>query len=189
MIVDNGYLNWPSTIPPFKNPFFHWEHEFSEWLESIRKDVECTFGIMKGRFRVLKTGTRVHGHVATDRVWLTCCALHNMLLEIDGLDNDWEGELGECSGTDVSSNIPVNILQRMRDNNQPMRSFDTSRMGRAEDGSSQDENPELIFTGDIPDGTDDTVCVVNELYHDFFCEKLVEQFLHTVAKQQFILAT
>ena len=28
----------------------------SEWLESIRKDVECTFGILKGRFRVLRLG-------------------------------------------------------------------------------------------------------------------------------------
>ena len=71
MSFDNGYLNWTSIIPLFKITVFQWEHEFSEWLESIRKDAECTFGIMKGRFCVLKTGTRVHGHVATDRIWLT----------------------------------------------------------------------------------------------------------------------
>ena len=26
-----------------------------------------------------------------DKVWLTCCALHNWLLDIDGLDKDWDG--------------------------------------------------------------------------------------------------
>ena len=96
---------------------------------------------MKGQFRVLKTGAHVHGHTATDFILLTCCSLHNMLLEIDGLDDDWKGELGECSGADVSSHIPVNILQRMRDNNQLVWSFDMSQMGCAEDGSSQDEHP------------------------------------------------
>ena len=62
-----------------------------------------------------------------------------MLLEIGGLNDDWEGELGELLGVDVSSHIPVNILQRIRDNNQPMRSYDMSRMGCAEDRSSQEK--------------------------------------------------
>ena len=99
----------PTNIPPFNNPIFNAEHLFSEWLESVRKDVECTFGIMKGRFRQLKTGTRVHGHVATDRIWLTCCALHNMLIDVDGLNEnwesdifyDWEGELRQSRGCKV----------------------------------------------------------------------------------------
>ena len=44
-------------------------------------------------------------------IWLTCCALHNMLLEIDGLDapwdgsqintSEWEGDLGEPEPDDV----------------------------------------------------------------------------------------
>ena len=52
--------------------------------------MECTFGILKGRFRVLKNGIRVRGPAATDNIWLTCCALHNFLLEEDGLDQPWE---------------------------------------------------------------------------------------------------
>ena len=62
----------------------------SEWLESMRKDVECTFGILKGRFSILKTGVKLHGFELTDQIWLTCCALHNMLLFVDGLDDGWE---------------------------------------------------------------------------------------------------
>ena len=90
VIVDNGYLNWSVTVPPMKETNRRSEIRFSEWLESLRKDVECAFGILKGRWRVLKAGIRVHGILTCDRVWLTCCALHNMLLEVDGLSKKWD---------------------------------------------------------------------------------------------------
>ena len=115
-IVDNGYLPWPTMIPPSKYPTTYAEMRFSKWLESLRKDVECTFGIMKGRFRILKTGVPLHGVEVCDRLWLTCCALHNFLLEEDGLDDAWDSSnylsegghdnedvqryLGRCSMTD-----------------------------------------------------------------------------------------
>jgi hypothetical protein len=43
----------------------------------------------KGRFRILKTGVQVHGAETTDKIWLTCCALHNFVLEADGLNKQW----------------------------------------------------------------------------------------------------
>ena len=89
-IVDNGYLNWSCTVPPMKNALSYKFIRMSEWLESMRKDVECTFGILKGRFTILKTGVKLHGFELTDQIWLTCCALHNMLLFADGLDDGWE---------------------------------------------------------------------------------------------------
>ncbi|KAL3758310.1 hypothetical protein ACHAWU_004275 [Discostella pseudostelligera] len=60
LVVDNGYHNWSITVPPFSNSSRYDEIRWSEWLESMRKDVECTFGILKGRFRILKTGIRLH---------------------------------------------------------------------------------------------------------------------------------
>jgi len=50
------------------------------------KNVECTFGILKGRFRNLKAGVHVS---ACDEIWLACCALHNLLLEVDRLEDGW----------------------------------------------------------------------------------------------------
>jgi hypothetical protein len=88
-MVDNGYLCWPTTVPPMKDAITYDDIRFSKWLESMRKDVECAFGILKGRFRILKTGVRVHGVEATDKIWLTCCALHNFVLEADGLNEQW----------------------------------------------------------------------------------------------------
>ena len=58
LLVDNSYLNWGTTIPPMKNTIYRDETRWSGWLESMRKDVECTFGILKDRFRILKAGIR-----------------------------------------------------------------------------------------------------------------------------------
>jgi hypothetical protein len=48
LIDHNGYLNWPVTVPPLKTSISCHKIRFSQWLESIQKDVECTFGILKG---------------------------------------------------------------------------------------------------------------------------------------------
>ena len=49
VICDNGYLKWSMLICPFKLTTNRSEIRFSEWLESMRKDVECAFGILKQR--------------------------------------------------------------------------------------------------------------------------------------------
>jgi Plant transposon protein len=90
IMCDNGYLNCPCLISPIKDPIILKERLWSEWLESMRKDVECTFGILKGRFRILKTGICLHKIESIDQLWSTCCALHNMFLDDDGLNANWE---------------------------------------------------------------------------------------------------
>ncbi len=92
------------------------EIRWSKWLESMRKDVECTFGILKGRWRILKSGIRIQGVDAVDNIWLTCCVLHNWLLEIDVLNAewsevsmpviDWEGDLGDCDFEGINVMVP-----------------------------------------------------------------------------------
>ncbi|KAI2503815.1 Plant transposon protein [Fragilaria crotonensis] len=37
VIVDNGYLTWPTTIPPMKDTCNRSELRFSQWLEALRK--------------------------------------------------------------------------------------------------------------------------------------------------------
>ena len=86
LMADNGHLGWSVTIPPFTSCKTHAQRRWSKWVESMRKDVECTFGILKGRFWQLKNGTRVRGAKAMDNMWMTCCALHNFFLEEDNLD-------------------------------------------------------------------------------------------------------
>jgi hypothetical protein len=45
LLVDNGYLSWPTTVPPFNRMIHYKEISFLQWLESIQKDVTWTFGI------------------------------------------------------------------------------------------------------------------------------------------------
>ena len=90
-ICDNGYLNWSTTIPPFKEATSFSHLIFSEWVESMRKDIECAFGILKGRFRILKYGLRFPRVDKCDKLFKTLCALHNFLIKADGLDTSWMG--------------------------------------------------------------------------------------------------
>ena len=123
ILVDGGYLNWSATVPPVKVPSSYAQARWSKWAESMRKDVECTFGILKGRWRILKTGIRLHGLEVADDIWYTCCALHNMLLEVDGLNTRWsdgvpsdyEGELGLHDANDVRRHLPPAVFNRLAD--------------------------------------------------------------------------
>lgn len=68
-------------------------------MESVRKDVECFFGILKGRFRILKLPILYRDKKAIDNVFFACCILHNILHAYDGLDEleadvDWAGADG-----------------------------------------------------------------------------------------------
>jgi hypothetical protein len=134
-IVDNGYLNWSTTVPPLKTSCNRSDIRFSKWLESIRKDVECTFGMLKGRFRILKTGIRLLGQRSADNIFLTCCALHNWLLNEDGLSagweegtpSIWEGSLGFHDVCDAQEHLPAAVHRLMSP--MDLRTFDLSRVG------------------------------------------------------------
>ena len=53
LICDGGYHKWRTLICPFKHCAGNKPKEiWSKMLESLRKDVECTFGILKGRFNL-----------------------------------------------------------------------------------------------------------------------------------------
>ncbi|KAG7368322.1 plant transposon protein [Nitzschia inconspicua] len=101
------------------------EIRWSAQIEAMRKDVECAFGILKGRWRVLKAGVRVHGVEVADKIFKTSVALHNWLLEVDGLADewgegiplDWEGELGRHEEHDAER-IPV--PEPIRDSTTPL---------------------------------------------------------------------
>ena len=90
ILVDNGYLNVSITVPPTKETIYRDELVWSKWMESVRKDVECTFGILKGRFTTLKSPLRYHKIEHLDNIWMTCCALHNLLLDANINDRNCE---------------------------------------------------------------------------------------------------
>lgn len=105
LIVDGGYHKWKCLQCPFKHTTKSAESLWSRWVESVRKDVECTFGILKGRFRCLKLPIFYQDKEVIDSMFFTCCILHNILLNIDGFDVRWEKGVnwqGQDGNHDVS---------------------------------------------------------------------------------------
>ena len=76
----------------------------------MRKDVECFFGILKGRFRILLYGFRFRKIGLCDDLFLTCCALHNLLLHKDGLDKDWENGIESYWTREYNDNTVENEI-------------------------------------------------------------------------------
>ncbi|KAI2500765.1 Plant transposon protein [Fragilaria crotonensis] len=132
------------------------ELRFSQWLESLRKDVECTFGILKGRWRILKTGIRLHNTEASDNIWLTCCALHNMLLDVDGLNkawkngvrSHWEMESGEFRDEEIPFAVRRLIVDPNGTDEFRLRHYDASRFGFQRSPRPDSDNEEDNETDD-----------------------------------------
>ena len=56
------------------------EDLFSTNLESVRKDVECVFGILKSRWGCLDRGFKYRQIKVCGDIFRTCAVLHNMML-------------------------------------------------------------------------------------------------------------
>lgn len=92
LLNDNGYHKWRATQCPLKHTLDPHAAKWSAQLESVRKDVEGLFGIMKVRWRFLKNPIELHHLHEVNNAVHTCFVLHNMLLEYDGLDKKWYEE-------------------------------------------------------------------------------------------------
>jgi hypothetical protein len=77
-IIDGGPVLYTQSRPAFQAAP---ECKWSAMLESVRKDIEGVFGILKQRFHYLKQFNRMHSHKDIDNSFVTCCILHNMLLK------------------------------------------------------------------------------------------------------------
>jgi hypothetical protein len=65
---------------------------WSSQVESSRKDVERTFGSLKKRWRCIINPIDLLDPCHIERLFITCCILHNMLVDHDGMD-DWNNRI------------------------------------------------------------------------------------------------
>jgi hypothetical protein len=187
VMSDNGYLSRSITIPPMKNSVDLRQIRWSQWLESMRKDVECTFGILKGRWRVLKAGIRVHGVEKADNIWLTCCALHNWLLEHDGLNkkwdsgklsSDWDSHLGEFENANfVEKYSPPDAIARLQ-KPEEWHAYDSSRFGLDRDEIKELSNSyeKDIGCNELIESDNEKPICVRNLSQSYFRDRLIEHF-------------
>ena len=88
---------------------------WSEWLESLRKDVECLFGILKSRWRIfLRNPVIFHKLVDIENIMHCCCILHNLLISADGIDSAWEDDVAwdtlEPDADDDENEVPEDLV-------------------------------------------------------------------------------
>ena len=77
LIIDGGYHPWEAT-------------------QAVRKDIECYFGRLKSRSRMLKTPVSFHSKTDIDNAFFTCVGLQNML-------HDCDKEIGNLTMWDVEA--------------------------------------------------------------------------------------
>jgi hypothetical protein len=83
LICDNGYLLCPISICPYsKANNATLEGFFLTYLESVQKDVECTFGILKKWWKMLNHGFKHSDIVKCQHIFITCCVLLNFLFDL-----------------------------------------------------------------------------------------------------------
>jgi DDE superfamily endonuclease len=81
LIVDGGYHKWKCLQCPMKHTSLPKDASRNKWVESVRKDIECVFGMLKGRFRCLKLPIYYHDKETIDSMFsrvvffTICCVL------------------------------------------------------------------------------------------------------------------
>ncbi len=83
LIAYAGFLQIACIVDPTRDSWDFATVRWCEFLKSIRKDIECFFSILKGRFRYLQNHVNNHSFQVIDAALKTCCILHNIILEYD----------------------------------------------------------------------------------------------------------
>ena len=97
------------------------------------------FGILKQRFLFLENQIQIHNPKVIDDLFVTCCALHNVLLDYDGCDN-WEETILE---DDECMNAQHGILETI------------GRLNSGSGSQCRNNNDEIYFLIDINQNDDE----------------------------------
>jgi hypothetical protein len=114
-----------------------------------------------------------------DKIWKTCCALHNMLLEVDGLDVEWNGEIGLHNESDVLNYLDNFALQHLQSSNIDVRLYDASDMGPGDDlgiDCTDQEPPNDNIHDTIYELGGAMMRCVKNMSMEYFHKKLVHHF-------------
>ena len=98
MITDGGYLPWEATQAADRLITRAGYVEWRKRMESVRKDIECFFGRLKARFRILKTPVSFHRKENIDDMFFTCVGLQNMI-------HLWNKETSEVTHWEVDTDF------------------------------------------------------------------------------------
>jgi hypothetical protein len=79
-LVDGIYPEWAAFMKTISLPQTPKHKLFAQHQEGARKDVERAFGVLQGRFSILRRPARLHDRGVLHDVMLACIILHNMIV-------------------------------------------------------------------------------------------------------------
>ncbi|KAJ1689607.1 hypothetical protein LUZ63_013762 [Rhynchospora breviuscula] len=157
-LVDSGYANTHQFLSPYRGITYHLakfrqrriedryengEELFNHRHAQLRNMVEKAFGILKGRFHLLKDMRAYKYDFQTDIV-IACCVLHNFLIRHPNLDHDTEQFPEDASSDDDDDNPRTSGIESMAG---------SSRRSDGERGSElRDKIRDLLWNSRCSDG-------------------------------------
>jgi hypothetical protein len=100
-LADGIYPSWPVFVKGFPVPQQEKHRFFSMKQASVRKDVECAFGLLKKRFHILAIPGRSYSQHILNLIMHACIILHNMII-----DDEREGDYDDNYHTATSVVAP-----------------------------------------------------------------------------------
>ncbi|XP_071695261.1 uncharacterized protein [Rutidosis leptorrhynchoides] len=111
-LADGIYPNWATLVKGYSCPTEEPTIKFTRFQASSRKDIERAFGVLQGRFHIIRIASRSMSVNRMRRVIECCLILHNMILEDNGFAlSKWK----ERFTTEEMENGMEHIRNRGRD--------------------------------------------------------------------------
>ncbi|KAM0829821.1 hypothetical protein ACQ4PT_066629 [Festuca glaucescens] len=85
-LVDGIYPEWAAFMKTVSLPQTPKHKLFAQHQEGARKDVERAFGVLQGRFSILRRLAHLHNRGVLHNIMLACIILHNMIV-VDEREN------------------------------------------------------------------------------------------------------
>jgi hypothetical protein len=80
-LADGIYPEWAAITKTIASPQNDKERCFAKRQESVRKCVECSFGVLQSRFNIIHRPARLWKRKDVVNIMICCIILHNMIIE------------------------------------------------------------------------------------------------------------
>ena len=119
-LADGIYPSWPVFMKGVTLPQSEKHRLFTTAQSAWRKDVECTFGVLKSRFNIIAVPGRSYSQRTLGLIMRACVILHNMIIDDErgtNLDDIYE-TVASNVGPAIHNNAPPGLAARIQMDNE-----------------------------------------------------------------------